>query len=86
MKLYKLSPIEDLQDDNPWRPWFDKCFGIVVRAENELQARRLAASKAGDESSDCKDGNPWLYAKYSKCEIIEQNGDSEIILIDFASA
>lgn len=30
MKLYELRPVEELsEDDHPWRPWYDKAFGLL---------------------------------------------------------
>jgi len=45
MNLWLLRPSSNLPDDrakNPWIPWYDKCFGMVIRAETEEDARKLA--------------------------------------------
>jgi hypothetical protein len=89
MKLYILRPKDNLpKDDNPWIPWFDKCFGFVIRAASEADARRIADANAGDENrfSNAKIGNPWLDANYSTCEELDNNGGEGVILRDFASA
>ena len=36
---------------HPWTPWFDKDFGVVVRAPSEAEARALAEAQAGSEGS-----------------------------------
>ena len=74
-KLWLLEPIRDLPEgDNPWEPWYDKVFGFVVRAENEIEARRFADEKAGDENRGeflaakiANTKNPWLDSSYSTC-------------------
>lgn len=53
LKLWLLEPRCDSEGCNPapWRPWYDKAFGFVVRAENEELARR-AIQNPRDED-DC---------------------------------
>jgi hypothetical protein len=34
---------------HPWTPPFDKTMGVLVGAESEPEARRLAQAKAGNE-------------------------------------
>jgi hypothetical protein len=89
MKLYILRPKDNLpKDDNPWIPWFDKCFGFVIRAASEADARRIADANAGDENrfSDAKTKNPWLDSNYSTCEELGNDGEESLVLRDFASA
>ena len=92
--LYILRPEEGLvAEDNPWSPWYDKCFGFVVRATSEEAARKLAQEKAGDEKrgeflkqkiSNTK--TPWLDPKYSTCEVLEAEGEIGIVMEDFHGA
>ena len=49
MKLWLLRPIEDY--GGAWRPWYDKCFGAVVAAETEEEARGLIETSDEDTSS-----------------------------------
>ena len=94
MELYILKPIENLPDgDNPWNPWFDKCYGMVIRAKNEKSARNHADKKAGDENrgeflnkkiSNTK--HPWLDKKYTTCEILSSDGKNGIIIQNIAFA
>lgn len=91
MKLWLLSVREDLtRNDDPWRPWFDKAFGFVVRAETEEQARQFAHDNAGEENlgeflgkktADTKE--PWKDSKYSTCVEVTQDGQVGVVLRDF---
>lgn len=94
MKLWLLRPVKGLPDnDNPWKPWYDKTFGFVVRAETEEAARNLADMEAGEENqgeflgnkiADTK--NPWIDAKYSTCIELTADGEPKVIIEDHASA
>ena len=94
MKLWILRPVDGLSsDDNPWDPWYDKCFGFVVRAASEVEARQLATDQAGDEKRGeflgdkiANTTTPWLEPKYSTCEPLTSTGESEVILQDVHSA
>jgi hypothetical protein len=49
-----LMPNEDRECDDlpdPWQPWYDKCFKMVVRAETEQEARNVAQEHGKDETS-----------------------------------
>lgn len=86
MKLFLLRPINELWTEYyPWEPWYDKCFGFVVSAIDEKQARILADQEAGDENR----GNlkPWIDEKYSTCvELKAEDMPEQIIINDFKSA
>lgn len=94
MKLWLLRPVEGLEDqDNPWRPWYDKAFGFVVRADSEEAARRWAMEKAGEEtqrwveeSGECKriEIPAWTDAHYSTCIPLLPDGQEGIVLCDYA--
>ena len=95
MKLYLLRPINPDVEGSPWKPWYDKAFGFVVRAETELEARTLADEDAGNEnvvidweSEPMISTHPWLDPNLSTCIELGPGVDqpSEIILRDFASA
>lgn len=75
MKLYLLIPV------NGWKPWYDKCFGVIVRAESVEQARKFASEKAGDEGKSV-----WFNELQTKCEELTNEGKAEVIMVDFASA
>ena len=96
MKLWYLEPLESSVRSgesrrDPWDPWYDKAFGFVVRAKNEVEARQFAAADAGDEApskwfkSD-DDFNPWLDSNYSSCTELTNEGVSDVVLRDFMSS
>ena len=94
MKLWILRPVETLDNnDNPWEPWCDKCFGFVVRAETEENARNIAHENAGDENRGEFLGNqiantkePWRNPEYSTCIELTADGEPEIVIRDFMAA
>jgi hypothetical protein len=75
MKFYILKP------KKYWQPWYDKTFGVIVRAENESEARQLASKMAGDEGSEV-----WLDPSTTVCDILLAEGPPEVIMVDFKSA
>ena len=84
MKLWILLPLSPLvlkNIDNPWKPWYDKSFGFVVRAETEEQARQLAAELCGNERKEA-----WISTIYSSCDELTNDGPAEIIMKDYALA
>ena len=94
MTLWLLRPVDSLPDsDNPWHPWYDKCFGMVIRAETEDKARALAHRNGCDENRGELSGKqiantttPWLDKNYSTCTVLHRNGNPEIIIEDVRSA
>ena len=83
MKLYLLRPI-DLGTDqinDLWKPWYDKAFGFVVRAETEEKARELASDRCGDEGR-----HAWLNSEYSTCIQLQEEGEEEVIIYEYAGA
>ena len=87
MKLWILRPQENLPaDDDPWIPWYDKCFGMVIRAKNEETARARAHGVSGSERHEHENVAPWLEEKYSSCKELTGRGDEEVILLDYRIA
>lgn len=97
MKLWLLRPIDpNAPGDNPWRPWYDKLFGVVVRADTKQKARMEAAKTAGEERfypwTDPGRGglprrrNPWRDPKLSSCVELTVDGPVAVIIKDFHSA
>ena len=90
MPLWLLQPVEDRPAlDDPWNPWFDKCFGMVVRASTEDEARSLAHEKAANENRgmflgqrNANTNTPWLDAKYSTCSVLVSDGCAEVVIRD----
>lgn len=83
-KLWILRPQDNLiPKNNPWHPWFDKTFGIVIRASSEDRARTIADETTKYEGLK---NHPWLDSKYSSCEELKEEGPEEVIIVDFAAA
>ena len=85
MKLWLLKCQNDdvlkKLPNNPWEPWYDKCFSMVVCAETEQEARKLAQSKGRDEMDE---GIPdvWTNPEYSTCESLETVNTPGVIIQD----
>ena len=77
MKLYLLKYKEYLE--HSW-----ECLkGVVVRAKNEEEARKLVQKKASSfENKEHPDETPWLDPKYTSCKQIFDKGEPEIIIRD----
>lgn len=78
MKLWNLEPI-DIKG-SPHRTWDCNSF-IIVRAESEDEARKLAAKVAKDETPEC-----WLNPKWSECTeytFPTADGESEVVWIEY---
>jgi hypothetical protein len=79
MKLWLLRPVDESLE--LWMPWYDRVFGIVVRAKDEAAARWLASSRAGDEGPEA-----WLLSKHSTCVELRAEGPEEVIMEDYNPA
>ena len=93
MKLWLLKPVDDLHDDDPWSPWYDRCFGFIIRAGTEREAREIANQNAGEENRGeflnekiANTTTPWLDSKYSTCEVLTGDGEPGVILEDVRNA
>ena len=91
MKLWLLKPVQGLlEKEDPWKPWYDKAFGFVVRAKDEIHARLLAHEQGGYENSPHSYGyeprNPWLDARFSTCTALAAVGESGVIIHDYHAA
>lgn len=82
-KIYLIEALKFFPEGyNPWDPWYDKMFTVIVIAQSEQEARLLAAEESGDEGRDA-----WLDKKYSRCkEVIPDESNVGVICIDFARA
>ena len=60
---------------------YDVTYGIVVRAEREEQARKIASEEASFTYEDS-----WLDNTQTTCEVIDADGPTEILCIDHRSA
>lgn len=75
VKLWLLRPIS--VEGEPWKPWYDKCFGMVVRAESEHAAREIATANGAEES----DRNGWG-PEWSTCVELTADGDRGVVIAD----
>jgi hypothetical protein len=91
VKLWHLLPREGLSPD-PWEPWYDKCFGQVVRAQTEEAARAIANKSGGAEvpwsfgKGRRGDTGPWLDPALTTCVELAADGEPGCILTDIHSA
>ena len=92
--LWLLRPRDFLpDDDNPWNPWYDKCFGFVIRADSEEDARQIADVNSGSENDNtflgrtvCNTSSPWMDPKYSSCTELSDIGPAKMIMRDYHAA
>lgn len=70
MKLWILRRV----DGADW----DEAHGVVVRAEDELSARLLAASCAGGEGAAV-----WHKPDITTCVHLQQDGMPGVMIVDF---
>ena len=82
MKLFIIRPIDP--NAPPWDPWYDKCFGMVISAESEQEARLLAHEHGGDENGWGKNDHPWTDPLLSSCVELVAGDKAELIMKDFA--
>jgi len=80
MRLWLLQARDDLTQTSgdPWGSGYDKRFGVAVRAESLIAARKLCHETEYD--STLKNTEVWLHPKYSTCEQIKEDGPEEVIL------
>ena len=66
---------ERRQHDNRW-PGYVSCLAYIVRAEDEPQARQMAAEDR--EGMETKEN--WLLPKWTTCVELTNEGNAEVIL------
>lgn len=81
MKLWHLQVKDNRSTNSRWG--WDCAYAFVIRAKSSAAARRLAASRAGDEKDRESGHNPWLDPKATTCEVLTLNGEEELIIRDF---
>jgi hypothetical protein len=85
MKLWILRPNgynkDNYKESGEWKPWYDKCFGVVVRAETSGDAREIAADGCSDEGRDA-----WLLAENSTCRELTADGGQGVVIEDVWTA
>jgi hypothetical protein len=92
MKLWLLRPRADLlaREAHPWEPWFEKVFGLVIRAGTEAAARALARSQAGQEGlgiyrqfgleEDEVAAEVWLDSAWTSCDELKPDGEAGVLV------
>lgn len=60
---------------------YDSYDGFVIRAPTEQAARELAQSKIADEK--LYDKQFWLKSQFSECDLLPDEGNTEIVLSSF---
>jgi hypothetical protein len=86
--IWILEKRDDLPDgDDPWEPWYDRCFGLVIEASDESSARAIAhESCVTDYQTILRDRQVFLDPMYTKCLKLEPTGHERTILADFRSS
>ena len=79
MKYWLLKPINE--NEGPWDPWYDACFGMVVSAYEESEARALASKEYRAEGSAC-----WLDPELTSCVGLSTVKSAGVILQDVMHA
>ena len=88
MKLFLLKPHDKFvcpdanTTDNPWKSWYDKCFGLVVRATSPNHARRIAHDSRQDSAESRDYPNIWLDPNFTSCEHLTADGEPGVIITD----
>lgn len=77
MKLYILRPKSESHKGDAWDPWYDKMFGIVVRASSPTRARKIAAAHCGAE-----DPGVWEDPDQTTCKVLREKGKEGVIIRD----
>lgn len=93
MKLWLLLPKKEFKNfgdtKSPW-PFYDSCHGMLIRAETEADARRMAVTPQPD--NQIPDGKKhygdegdavWLSNEFSDCTDVSGDGPAGIIMSDF---
>jgi hypothetical protein len=85
MKLWHLTLVREWGEHQ----WYDCACGFVVRAEDEAAARKVIVD-LGDESWEPGAGNEgasfWADPAKAKCVELTADGESGVIIRDFAAA
>lgn len=82
MTLYVLRHSKNIKIDgnNTFSIFTNQTFGFVIRAKSEEEARFIAYKKASGKRK------LWLDKDFTDCSILEDTGESCIILEDYQNA
>jgi hypothetical protein len=83
--IWILEPRTDLpENDDPWKPWFNRCFGMAVEASAEQEAREIAHEKCVCcDQTILRDRRVFLDSRYTTCVELRPTGQSRLILADY---
>jgi|CXWL01.1.fsa_nt_gi hypothetical protein len=86
MKLWKLwANVINKDSEDPWIPSAGKVFRLIIRAETEERARKVAHQHAGRENQQIDNiPAPWLSANYSSCVEVKMDGKEEVIFAEIS--
>lgn len=73
----RLWLLEARAETDPFRSWYDKMFAVIVRAVDELDARKIANAGRANEGDGV-----WLKDEFTTCTEISLDGPSEVLLKD----
>jgi len=76
-KLWLLTPI-DCGRNTAWDTYANRCFGFVIRAGSETEARSIATENGRAERYNPQ-GSPWETPLLTTCT--ELTGDGEIGIV-----
>ncbi len=81
--IWKLES-KNIRDDR-WS--LTHITGFVIRATTEREAREIARKNARSSFNDQvpSTNDFWLNFKFTTCEIISENGNSQLILTNFSN-
>lgn len=87
MKLYLIQPKKKYTaktgvKESPWKPWYDKTFGLVIAAESKNRVRELAEQNTSYEQTEWTDEYTEITLLSENCKINEE----KVVLDDFRSA
>ena len=87
-KFWILLPREDLAPgDDPWEPWFDKCFGLIVEARTESAARKIAHENCvSTDDTVLYERGVYLDSRYTTCVELVPTGEERVVMADFQDA
>jgi len=87
-KIWILQPRQDLpRGDDPWEPWFDRCFGIIAEAVTEGDARNIAHDNCVcTDQTILRDRRVFLDPKYTTCAELVPCGQNRFIMGNYRPA
>lgn len=89
MKLFLLREADDIPyGHSPWDNNWTVINKMIIRAENEEDARKIADLNGYQENDGCNGGHskhPWLDPSLSSCEELTDDGKPGLIIFESTS-